>query len=106
MELFNLALLGKHGWRFMVNPDSLCARVMKGRYFPNSNFMQATVPQSASPIWRAIVAEREALRSGMIMRVGDGRSISIWDDKWIPGTIRMSPMLRPTNTSLQSARTH
>ena len=48
------------------------------------------------------MAGREALRAGMIMRVGDGRSISIWDDKWIPGTIRMSPMLRPTNTSLQS----
>ena len=31
LELFNLALLGKHGWRFITNPNSLCAKVMKGR---------------------------------------------------------------------------
>lgn len=80
MELFNLALLGKHGGWFMVIPDSLCADVMKGRYFPDTNFMQVTVPQSAYPIWQAIVAGREALQAGMIMRVGDGHSISIWDD--------------------------
>ena len=51
LELFNLALLGKHGWRFITNPNSLCARVMKGRYFPDCEFMEATVPQSASAIW-------------------------------------------------------
>lgn len=36
LHLFNLALLGKHVWRFMKNPNSLCARVMKGRYSPAS----------------------------------------------------------------------
>ena len=29
LQLFNLALLGKHGWRFITNPNSLCVRVMK-----------------------------------------------------------------------------
>ena len=33
LELFNLALLGKHGWRFISNPNSLCAQVMKGAIF-------------------------------------------------------------------------
>jgi hypothetical protein len=29
LEMFNRALLGKHGCRFITNPDSLCARVLK-----------------------------------------------------------------------------
>ncbi|XP_037410398.1 uncharacterized protein LOC119273289 [Triticum dicoccoides] len=28
-HLFNLAMLGKHGWRFITNSNSLCARVLK-----------------------------------------------------------------------------
>lgn len=32
LELFNTTLFGKHGWRLMTNPNSLCARVLKGRY--------------------------------------------------------------------------
>ena len=61
LHLFNLALLGKHGWRFLRNPTSLCARVMKGRYFPDSDFMQASAPKAASATWRVIIAGREAL---------------------------------------------
>jgi hypothetical protein len=30
LRLFNLAMLGKQGWRLMEHPDSLCARVLKG----------------------------------------------------------------------------
>lgn len=53
---FNLAMLGKQGWRLTTNTDSLCAKVLKGRYFPHSDFMEATRKKHASATWRAILA--------------------------------------------------
>ena len=73
---------------------------MKGRYFPNCDFMEATVPRSSSAIWRAIVAGREALQSGLIKRVGDGSTISIWQDRWIPSTPTLCPQIMPGGTTL------
>ena len=100
LELFNIALLGKHGWRFITNPNSLCARVMKTKYFPDVDFMQATTPSSASPIWRAITAGREALKVGLVKRVGDGSTINIWSDSWIPEARSLKPQFKPTDTNL------
>jgi hypothetical protein len=101
LPLFNLALLGKHGWRLMTKPNSLCARVLKGRYFPDTDFLHASVPKSASATWRAIIAGRETLNAGLIKRVGDGSSISVWTDKWIPGTTMMTPLSRPPATIVE-----
>jgi hypothetical protein len=33
LELFNLALLGKHGWRLMNDPESLCGRIFENKIF-------------------------------------------------------------------------
>jgi hypothetical protein len=41
-SLFNQAMLGKQGWRLLVRPDSLCAKVLKGKYYPSSDFLSAT----------------------------------------------------------------
>lgn len=38
---FNLAMLAKQGWRLLTNPNTLCAKVMKARYYPNSSVLQA-----------------------------------------------------------------
>jgi hypothetical protein len=84
-ELFNLVLLGKHGWRLSTGSNALCARVLKGRYYPNSEFMEATAPANSSATWRAIIAGREALQLGLVKRIGDGSSVSVWQDNWIPG---------------------
>jgi hypothetical protein len=89
--MFNLALLGKHGWRFMTHPDSLCSQVLKGRYFQNSDFLQVTAPNRCSATWRAIVAGKEVLKMGLIKRIGDGTSILVWHDSWIPGIQSMKP---------------
>lgn len=80
-ENFNLALLGKHGWRFLTHPDSLCSQVLRGKYFPDGDFMRAHAPSSASATWKAIVAGRAALEKGLIKRVGSGQTISIWNDR-------------------------
>jgi hypothetical protein len=57
----NLAMLGKQGWRLMMNPESLCVRVLKGKYFHQGDFMSARKKKNASHTWRAILAGRKVL---------------------------------------------
>ena len=64
LELFNDAMLAKQVWRLLDKPDSLCARVLKGRYYPDGDFLQAGCPASASTTWKAIINGREYSRGG------------------------------------------
>lgn len=43
LESFNLALLSKLAWRLMHSPQVLWVRVLKGIYFPNSSFFDASL---------------------------------------------------------------
>jgi hypothetical protein len=70
--MFNLVMLGKQGWRLINNPDSLYARVLKGRYYRDSDFLAATRRKHASQTWRAILAGRDVLQKGLVRRIGDG----------------------------------
>ena len=54
------------------------------RYFAEDDLMDAKLPKAAAKTWRAIMAGREALQAGLIKRIGDGTSTSIWTDRWIP----------------------
>jgi hypothetical protein len=40
IKQFHIPMLGKQGWRFVTNPSSLCARVLKGKYYPMEIFYQ------------------------------------------------------------------
>ena len=102
LEMFNTALLGKHGWGLITNPNTLCARVLKGKYYPSCEFLQATIPKHASVTWQAIIHGRKALNSGLIKRIGNGTTVNIWTDKWIPDTITMSPVSRLGKAQINS----
>ena len=52
-KLFNQAMLGRQCWRLLTEPNSLCARVLKARYFPDYDFWEAPSPRSASYTWRS-----------------------------------------------------
>jgi hypothetical protein len=89
---FNIAMLGKQGWRLMTAPNTLCARVLKGKYFPNDDFLNAKNKRNSSHTWRAILAGRKALECGLIRRIGDGETTNIWRDRWIPCAIGGKPI--------------
>jgi hypothetical protein len=40
------------------------------------------------------VAGREALQLGLLKRIGDGSTVSVMDDKWIPGIRSMQPSVQ------------
>jgi hypothetical protein len=62
--LFNQALLAKQAWRLITYPDSLCARVLKAKYFPNGNLLDTVVAGDASQTWRAIEHGLDLLKKG------------------------------------------
>jgi hypothetical protein len=80
LHSFNLAMLAKQGWRLLQNSDSLCARVLKSKYFPNSSLLKAKAKMGCSYTWRSIMQGLEVLKKGVIWRVGDGQQIDIWKD--------------------------
>jgi hypothetical protein len=87
IKQFNVAMLGKQGWRLMTDPESLCARVIKGEYYPNGDFLSATKKWNSSNTWSAILLGKKALQGGLMRRIGNGESTNIWHDRWIPGLI-------------------
>jgi hypothetical protein len=44
LVLFNKAMLGRQCWHLLTEPNTLCTRVLKGRYFPDSEFWNASKP--------------------------------------------------------------
>jgi hypothetical protein len=92
-QLFNQGMLAKQAWRLMDKPDSLCARVMRGKYFHDKDLLCASNKRNSSHIWKAILHRTEALKKGLIKRVGDGSSINVWEDPWIPSHIGKKPFV-------------
>nr|XP_023915006.1 uncharacterized protein LOC112026546 [Quercus suber] len=84
LQAFNLAMLDKQGWRILTNPNSLMARVFKAKYFPHDDVLNSKKGKNPSYAWRSIHNSLEIIRRGTRWRVGNGRRIQIWDDKWLP----------------------
>jgi hypothetical protein len=84
LELSNLALLAKQGWRLLQQPNTLVAKIFREKYYPQGNFLEANLGRRSSYAWRSIWNARPLLEDGLIWRVGNGESIQIWGDRWIP----------------------
>ncbi|XP_074347342.1 putative mitochondrial protein AtMg00310 [Apium graveolens] len=81
---FNIALLGKQGRQLVTHPNSLVARIFKTKYFPGDSFLTANLGTSPSFIWRSILLAQQILRQGLSRRVGDGSTVKIKNEPWLP----------------------
>ncbi|XWS54268.1 hypothetical protein CRYUN_Cryun10bG0076200 [Craigia yunnanensis] len=84
MHFFNVALLSKQGWRLLQNNNNLMQGVIKARYNPNESFLNSCLRTNRSLVWRGIWEAKSLLLQGFRWRVGNGNSIKIWKDEWLP----------------------
>jgi hypothetical protein len=66
LKCFNQALLARQAWRLIQFPDSLVTRLLKAKYYPNSNLVDTVFPSDTSPTWRAIEHGLELVKKGII----------------------------------------
>ncbi|XP_062152046.1 uncharacterized protein LOC133860461 [Alnus glutinosa] len=64
LEIFNLALLAKQGWRSLSNPSTLVAHIMKEKYYPRVDFMEAQLGRRPSFVWSSIIKARPLVQNG------------------------------------------
>ena len=67
MRSFNQALLAKQAWRLLDSPDSLCARLLRAKYYPNGNLLDTVFPSSSSAVWKGIMHGLDLLKKGAYM---------------------------------------
>ena len=86
LKPFNLALLAKQGWRLQMGQNSLVYHVFKARYFPTSDFVDASLGNNPSYVWRSIMASQKLVKHGLRWQIGNGFNVQVWKDKWLPSS--------------------
>lgn len=79
---FKKALLAKQIWHLWKTPDSLIAKIMKAKYYPNCSVLDASCGKKPSFVWHSIQSSSYLVREGLVWRVGNGKTIRIWKDRW------------------------
>ncbi|XP_074377352.1 putative mitochondrial protein AtMg00310 [Apium graveolens] len=84
LKKFNVAMLAKQGWRLINGDNSLVTRLMKAKYYPNNEFIDATLGSNPSYVWRSILQPQHVIKQGCRRRIGDGEDTNIWKVPWLP----------------------
>ncbi|CAB4309819.1 unnamed protein product [Prunus armeniaca] len=79
-----MALQAKQVWRIYHQPHSFLARVLKARYHKDCSILDASKGHAPSYIWRTVCDSRVVLARGSRWPIGDGWSVKVWGDCWIP----------------------
>jgi hypothetical protein len=93
-------MLAKQGWRLLLNPGSICAQVLRAKYFADGDVLHAKPKNDMSYTWRSILARIDVLKKGLIRRIGNGMDTCIWTDDWIPRDQQRRPYTPRGNSLL------
>ncbi|KAI4969081.1 hypothetical protein ZWY2020_046411 [Hordeum vulgare] len=101
MRAYNQALLAKQMWRLLMSSNSLCASLLRAKYFPNGNLVDTVFTGNASAVWRGLEHGLQLVKKGMLWRVGNGMNIKVWRDPWIPRGMPFIPITPRRNCRLK-----
>ncbi|KAL8093925.1 hypothetical protein AgCh_035705 [Apium graveolens] len=84
LKKINISMLEKQGWRLLNNENQLVTSIIKARYLPKCDFLDAKLGVNPSFMWRSILATHESIRQGCRKRIGNGHDIFAWKVAWLP----------------------
>lgn len=64
-------------------------------YYKNSDFLHASLGSNTSFVWRSILWGRQGIKVGIRWRIGNGQSILMYKDNWLPRPNTFKPMSPP-----------
>lgn len=75
----------KINWDLMIKRDDLWVQVVRTKYGCGDGILpNIRSSKTGSNLWRGICNAYDDFQKGLICKIGNGRSINIWNDYWIP----------------------
>ncbi|KAL5558347.1 hypothetical protein UlMin_034558 [Ulmus minor] len=91
----NEAVLAKWGWDLLTGKSSQCLLFLQGKYLRAASFNSVDALSTDSAFWKAIIQSKDSLLRGACYQIGDGASINIWEDPWVPNCQAFRPRASP-----------
>lgn len=78
----NTSLLGKWLWRLETS-DGLWQQILRKKYVKDEPISQIKKKQGDSHFWQGLMEVDQCYQQFCVRKVGDGKGISFWHDRWI-----------------------
>lgn len=75
----------------LIDAGNLSARVLKAKYFPDTEFLKAYLGSCPPKVWHSIPDGRDAMKQG-IKRAGTGEDTNPCNEKWLPRKGALRPV--------------
>ncbi|KAF3946921.1 hypothetical protein CMV_026869 [Castanea mollissima] len=69
---------------FQPGKDCLCVNVLREKYKIRNNWLTHSYSGHASPFWKSLLGIKHLFSKAACILLGNGDSIRIWSDPWIP----------------------
>ena len=69
-----------------MGQNSLVYHVFKAKYFPNCDFVEASLGANSSYVWRSLMATQKLVQDGLRWQIGNRFKVQVWKDKWLPSS--------------------
>lgn len=66
-------------------------KLLTAKYLNNGNLWSASVIMKQSWVWKGVLLSRDIVKEGFCFLVGNGMSISVWNQSWIPYITTFKP---------------
>lgn len=81
---FNLAMLSKQACRLIIESNPLVSKFMLARYYPQSDFLNASLGSNPSYVRRSIFQAQTMMKQCVRRRIGDGMDTRVCKVPWLP----------------------
>nr|GEV87373.1 RNA-directed DNA polymerase, eukaryota, reverse transcriptase zinc-binding domain protein [Tanacetum cinerariifolium] len=82
MHKWNEVLLISQLWKLIYKNESLWVKCVNRVKLKGKSIWEAKIDKNDSHGWKEFIGIRDKIKPYVIFKIGDGKSISVWHDKW------------------------
>ncbi|GJW53963.1 RNA-directed DNA polymerase, eukaryota, reverse transcriptase zinc-binding domain protein [Tanacetum coccineum] len=84
MHEWNVSLMAKHLWNIIIDKDTIWVKWVKIHKLKGKNLWDIELNKGMSWSWKHLMSLRDKIREFVNVKIGNGKTCSVWFDKWHP----------------------